>query len=188
MYDYLNEIRGQTEAKEAMEFHYAELQKADNTFDRKEHCNIMLKIYNKYACVRKIWDYIENAFLYIKRFIKKIERFFTPEKHDYFYLMRFFDHYGNFAFYKIGSSIHPDLRLKEHEKYYCDYYGEIIFTVDTEDMTASSLEDKVRAYFIRKYGKDNFIPKDRFICDIDIEDIQKKIPACIKALRAAEIY
>lgn len=71
MYDYLSEIHGQVEAKEAMEFHYEELQRADNTFDRKEHCNIMLKIYNKYACVRKIWDYIENAFLYVKRFVKK---------------------------------------------------------------------------------------------------------------------
>lgn len=102
--------------------------------------------------------------------------------------MRFFTRDHQFAFYKIGSSVHPDLRLKQHEKYYCNYDGEIVFTVDTEDMAASSLEDKVRSYFIRKYGKDNYKPKDRFLCEIDIEDIKNKIPSCLKALRAAEIY
>ena len=187
MYDYLNEIHGQVEAKEAMEFHYEELQRADNTFDRKEHCSIMLKIYNKYACVRKIWDYIENAFLYIKRFVKKIERLLTHEEHDYFYLMRFFTNDDRFCFYKIGSSVHPDIRLTQHEANY-GYTGEIIFTIDTGDVAASSLEDKVRSYFIRKYGKENYLPKDRFLCEVDIEDIKSKIPTCIKALRAAEIY
>lgn len=192
MYDTLEEIRGQKEAREAMEYHYNEMQNSNNSSVRKKCFLIMQKIYNKYASIRKIWGYIENAWNYTKRFVKKvIEIIEDTQPHDYFYIMFFRALKTEKWFYKIGSSIHPKKRLQEHLNYYSNFYGgiegKILFTVDTGNIAASSLEDKVRSYFIRKYGEENYKPKDRFLCEIDLEDIKSKIPTCLNALRAAEI-
>lgn len=176
-------VSGQKEAKAAMDRYYEQLQNAKTNYLKKNIFSLMKELYDNYACIRKLWDYIEDAWQYTKRFIKKTLSYDT-DIHDYFYIMSF--NVDENRFYKIGSSRHPDRRLKQHEKNY-GTTGTILYTYDTQDVPSSSLENQVRKYLINKYGEEYYIPKDRFICDIDIQDITHKIPRCMKSLKAAEI-
>lgn len=175
-------INGQKEAKAAMDRYYEELQNAKTNYLKKNIFLLMKELYDHYACIRKLWDYIEDAWQYTKRFIKKALSY--SDTHDYFYIMSF--ETDENKFYKIGSSGNPHSRLKQHEKNY-NTTGTILYTYDTHEVPASSLEDQVRNYIIRKYGEKYYIFKDRFTCNIDIKDIADKIPRCMKSLKAAEI-
>ena len=184
----LDEIKGQEQAKKAMNEHYTALLDADNTEDRKEHFSFMKKLFDKYVCIRKIWEYVENAKRYVSRFFKKItDALIEQVKHDYFYIMKFRDYIHDDFFIKIGSSVHPEIRLKQHERNYKGCSGTILYTYETGDVNSSSVENEVRDYFIRKYGEENFIPNDRFTCEIDLQDIISKVPLCVERLRAAKI-
>ena len=191
----LENIKGQAQAKETMDACYEELKQEKDQKKRKSLFNFMKRLYDKYECIKKCWDYIEYAHYYIERFVKKIIASFVDNTHhDYFYIMRFqvwnWDKMNyDWKFDKIGSTVNIDRRIEQHKRYYTDasYDVDVLYTIDTGNISASSLEDYVRNYFIKKYGEENFLPKDRFTVQIDIEDIKKKIPTCLKALQMAVI-
>ena len=195
MAEYLSEIKGQKQAQEEMEIHYSQMCEASDTNTRKEHFAIMKKIYDKYASVRKIWDYIETARKYINRFVKKISEIIQKvekEVSQYFYVMRFYDIYNNWLFDKIGSTKDIEARQKQHLEYYPNhgfktYSVEVLYSINTQDIPASTIEDYARIYLIKKHGEENYLSKDRFLTKIDIDDITKKIPVCLEKLRDAAI-
>ena len=195
MAERLSEIKEQKQAQEEMEIHYSQMCEAPDTNTRKEHFAIMKKIYDKYASVRKIWDYIESARKYVNRFVKKISEIIQKvekEVNQYFYVMRFYDIDNNWLFDKIGSTKDVEARQKQHLDYYPNHgfnthSVEVLYSINTQDVPASTIEDYARIYLIKKYGEENYLSKDRFLTKIDMDDITKKIPTCLEKLRAAAI-
>lgn len=190
----ISKVTTDAQAIAEMDYQYNKLCDLTSTNGRAGRFYNMLALYEKFSCLKQIWVYVEDAYQYIKKFVRRIisnvKDIVCGKGHDYFYIMRFYTSNGRHMFDKVGSSTNPERRKGQH----ADYYGtwkhniETLLCVDTGDIPASSLEDKVRSYFIRKYGADNFLAKDRFTCMVDIDDIKEKIPACLKALREAEIY
>jgi len=189
----ISKISNDKEAIAEMDYQYDKMLDLTSTNGRAGRFYNMLALYEKFPCLKNIWIYVEDAYQYVKKFVRRIisnvRSIVCGEGHDYFYIMRFYDSNGRHWFDKVGSTNNPERRKKQHANYYgaYEYNIETLLCVDTGDIPASSLEDKVRSYFIRKYGKDNFLPKDRFTCMIDIEDIKSKILPCLQALREAEI-
>lgn len=189
----ISKISTNEDAIKEMDYQYEKMLELGSTNGRAGRFYNMLALYEKFPCLKNIWTYVENAYQYVKKFVRRIitdiNNIICGEGHDYFYIMRFYDRNGRHWFDKVGSTKNPERRKKQH----ADYYGawreniDILLCVDTGSIPASSLEDKVRSYFIRKYGDNNFLPKDRFTCMVDIDDIESKIPACLNALQMAEI-
>ena len=181
------------EAIAEMDYQYNKMLDLTSTNGRAGRFYNMLALYEKFPCLKNIWVYVEEAYQYVKKFVRRIVANIADavcgNGHDYFYIMRVYHSNGRHWFDKVGSTNNPERRRKQH----ADYYGvwreniETLLCVDTGNIPASSLEDKVRSYFRRKYGEDNFIAKDRFTCMVDIDDITNKIPACLQKLREAEI-
>lgn len=188
----ISKVTNSEQAIQEMDYQYEKMQGLNSSNGRAGRFYNMLALYEKFPVLKTIWMYVEEAYQYTKKFVKliitKIADMVKSVGHDYFYIMRFYKN-GRHAFDKVGSSNDVMRRQRQHMDYYvgsvdkCD----ILLCVDTGTISASSLEDKVRSYFIRKYGEKRFLPKDRFRCQVDIEDIKNKIPACLDALRAAEI-
>ena len=177
---------------EAMDVEYNKLQNADTTSKRKTCLKHMVALYERYDILHKLWVYIKDAYHYAKCFVRRVivevNQIIKHWSHDYFYIMRFYRRDGSFLFDKVGSAQNPKTRLEQHLNYYGEAYsGEILLCVDTGSVAASTLEDSVRDYFIRKYGFENFISKDRFKCKVDIADIKAKIPSCLERHLAAQI-
>ena len=190
----VDRIQNEDEAFEEMDFQYGKLQTVESTEARKNRFYHMLDIYDRFPAVREVWTYIETAVRYTAKFVKKIVNKVSEiinsvlHQHDYFYIMRFYDQNNNHVFDKVGSSVDVSRRLKQHLDKYCGVHsGEILYKIDTENVAASSLENCVRNYLIRTLGEEKYIPKDRFRCKIDLDDLLPKIPACLNALRKAEI-
>ena len=180
------------EVIEAMETEYNKLQNANTTSKRKTCLKHMVALYDTYELLHKLWIYVKDAYHYAKCFVRRViievNQIVKHWSHDYFYIMRFYKHDGSFLFDKVGSAQNPQTRLGQHLNYYSEAdRGEILLCVDTGTVAASSLEDSVRDYFIRKYGFENFISKDRFKCQVNIPDIKAKIPTCLERLLAAQI-
>jgi len=188
----MNELTTNSKIMNAMDEEYELLQNADTTSKRKTHYKHMCDLYEKFPLLHDLWIHVENAYHYVEAFVRRVivavNQIVNDLSHEYFYIMRFYRHDGSFLFDKVGSAQHPKRRRAQHLDYYDEAdRADILLCVDTGNITASSLEDKVRSYFIRKYGKDNFISKDRFKCMVDIEDVKSKIPLCLQKLREAEI-
>ena len=189
----MDNLTTNTKIINAMDEQYDLLQKANTTSKRKTCFNHMYALYEKFPILHNLWEYVATAYHYTKAFIRKIivsvNQIVNDLSHEYFYIMRFYRKDGSHLFDKVGSAKHPRHRRQQHLDYYDEAYkADILLCVDTGEITASSLEDKVRSYFIRKYGENNFISKDRFKCKVDIDDIRSKIPTCLQKLREAEIF
>lgn len=201
-YFQIEKVTTEEQAINEMEEQYKYLCEADSTSGRKNRSLNMFELYEHFPVLKRIWNYVEDAYRYVERWIKKVVsevkeiiKEIIEEPHDYFYIMRFYKNrwHGNKCFKehmwdKVGSTNNPERRANEHLKKYNADSVETLVCIDTEEIPSTSLEDKVRSYFIRKYGKKNFLAKDRFLCQIDIEDIKAKIPTCLEGLRSAEIY
>ena len=189
----IERIKTDDQALEEMNHQYNKMLEVDSTSARKTRFEHMLDIYDKFPSVREIWQYVKDAAHYVKKFIKRCVQKFEEiigdflKEHDYFYIMRFYDSKGKFYFDKIDSSVDVERRLKQHLNKYPASSGEILFSFDTEHIDASSLENIIRNYLVKKHGIKNYIPKDRFSVRIDVEDIAEKIPKSMEYLRMAEI-
>jgi hypothetical protein len=189
----ISKITTDKDAIAEMDYQYSKMLDLNSTGGRAGRFYNMLALYEKFPCLKTIWVYVEEAYQYVKKFVRRIisniREAICGEGHDYFYIMRVYHSNGRHWFDKVGSTNNPERRKKQHANYYGVWNDNIetLLCVDTGNIPASSLEDKVRSYFIRKYGNDNFLPKDRFTCMVDIEDIKAKIPNCLKALQMAEI-
>jgi len=176
-----------------MEYQYDKLITVESSTARCNRFFNMLALYERFPILKSIWEYIEDAYQYIKKFVRKtveaVQDIVGNLKKHYFYIMRFYDRHGDFLFDKIGSTEQdPHDRLNQHlGNYVSAWSGEILLTYDTEEIAPSSVENTVRNYLIKKLGQENWIKIDRFKKKLDLKDIKSKLPTCIEKLRAAEI-
>jgi hypothetical protein len=190
----INKVYTDKQAITEMDYQYEKMKEVESSAARCNRFLNMLALYEHFPVLKKLWDYVETAYQYIKKFVRTamntVQQILGQIKGQYFYVMRFYNSNHEWVFDKIGSTTQdPYDRLQQNVDYYPDtYYGEIILLYDTEDITPSSVENVFRNYLIRKYGEKNWIRIDRFKCQLDIEDIEAKLPTCIQKLRAAEIY
>lgn len=190
----INKVYTEKQAIEEMDYQYEKMKSVETSTARCNRFLNMLTLYERFPILQKLWEYVEDAYQYIKKFVRitinTVRQVVSQIKGQYFYVMRFYNRNHEWLFDKIGSTTQdPEDRLQQNVDYYPDtYYGKLMLVYDTEDITPSSVENVFRNYLIRKYGKENWIRIDRFKCKLDIEDIKTKLPTCIKNLRAAEIY
>ena len=115
------------------------------------------------------------------------ERESTAFQH-YFYIVEMYDRHGRLLWTKIGATKNFEKRMKQHYNYYNEVYDiKTLFVIDTQDIPAEEVENKVRTYLLKRYGRTHYIPNDRFTRKINLEELVAKIPACIQKLREAEI-
>ena len=191
-YFNIEKIHSDEQAIQEMEEQYSYLTSSNTTSARKNRCDNMIALYEHFPILHKLWRYIKCAKQYIKKFVRKvaaaIAEFAREKREEFFYIMRFYDRKGRWLWDKVGSTYDIDKRMGEHLRYYKDACSvETLYSISTGEVSASSLEDNVRDYLIRKLGRENFKPKDRFLAYIDIEDIKAKVPACLESLRNAII-
>lgn len=177
-----------------MDFQYEKMNEVTSTLSRRNRYYNMCALWEKFPVLQTLWEHIADAYRYTQKFIRKVVKKIkdiVSVVHDYFYVMRFYNSNNEHVFDKIGSSKNPIARLNQHLTNYGKKegvaYGDIILQFDTHEIAASSMEDQVRDYFIRKYGKDNYLPKDRFFCEVDTKDLEGKLTDCYYALKAAVI-
>lgn len=167
---------------EAMDFYNEQLQVATDTRTRRKLFDCMLELYNKSERIRKVWDFIENARLLAKRFVKKIvEKVKTvfnrnieyaqdvqdsyPEGTQLVYLIRLLDCENGLVWSKVGTTTRTmKKRMQEHLRYYKKFGVakiEVTRIYDCGDCPAEGLESEFRAKYMRKYPN-AFRKNDRF--------------------------
>lgn len=176
----------------AMMDNYADkLAKAGTTYYRKKYFAQMLALFNKYKVVRDVWNYVENAHLIVKRFIKKVKAKcknphvvfadsveVIPKGHEQFYLIRLLNSSGDLVWSKIGTTTNRTTqRMCEHLDYYADdgITDIVVDRVwDCGDYPAEMFESLFRAYYIKKYPG-TWKKNDRF-CGVlfDLNEAEQK--------------
>ena len=112
----------------------------------------------------------------------------TVAYQHYFYIIELYDKFGRLIWTKIGATKDFQQRLGQHYRYYDDVYEiktRLVF--DTGDVPAEEVESKVRTYLLKRYGRDQYVPNDRFSRKINVEEIISKLPQLLEDLRKAEM-
>lgn len=167
---------------EIMDTCYNKLQEATDTYERRKYFNLMVRLYNKSEEIRKVWDFIENARLLAKRFVKKVvEKVKTvfnrnveyvqdvrndyPEGTQLVYLIRLLDCENGLVWSKVGTTTRTmKKRMQEHLRYYKKFGVakiEVTRIYDCGEYPAEGLESEFRAKYMRKYPG-AFRKNDRF--------------------------
>lgn len=155
-----------------------------STNDRKNIYEEMTTLYQGFACIRDLWDWVVDAARYAARFVKKIGFMLVNEFHpdinwngikayrvekgkhvEQFYLIRLLDKDGELIYSKCGTTtVSTVTRMKQHLKYYYDYGVrsiEVLRLWNCNDIPAEGLESKFRSMYIRRYPN-SFKKNDRF--------------------------
>lgn len=175
---------------------------------RKRTLEVMQGWYNTFPIVQKFWDFIENARFYAKRFIKKITdntiKIFesvhsrikvregvniAPSEQDNFYLVTLLDMAGKAVYHKLGTAKDVYKRMAQHlrNKSYINegvYSLVVDFVAPAGDRVDSeAIEDQMRQFYIKKYGKESYIRRDRFkIDDWDLNEAHNIYPRFYNAI------
>lgn len=171
---------------ELMELYYNRMNNCESTSGRSKNFKKMLELWETSPAVRKVWDYVESAFLIVKRFVKRLAEklvsvpssesiiFNTPIYGDgveQLYFIRMFDENGSLVWSKIGTtSRQTDKRMKEHFRYYKkNGIAKIVVdeVLNCGDYPADMFESSFRAYYIKKYPG-TWKKQDRF-CGIEFD-------------------
>lgn len=106
----------------------------------------------------------------------------------YFYIVELYDKYDRLIWTKIGATKHFNQRMKQIYAYYPEVWTvRKRLLVDTQDIPAEEVESKVRTFLLKKYGRSQYVPNDRFARKINVEEIEVKIPTLLNNLRKAEM-
>ena len=158
--------------------------------ERRKLFEVARALYENFASVRKLWDFIETARLYVNRFIRKVVATVAPATCiewngiqpmqngvQQVYLIRLLDADNALIWSKVGTTIREtSKRMKEHLRYYkkngvCKL--EVVRLWDCGAMDAEGLESEFRAHYIRKYPG-TFRKNDRFInVEFDLDEADK---------------
>lgn len=173
------------EALNAMEFFSTKIAtKGMPTAERKEIYEKMCYLYERFECVRNIWEWVAEATRYAMKFIKKGVAMLgiairpnidwngiTPikvskgEKIQQLYLIRLLDKDGELVYSKVGTTTRStEARMKEHLRYYYDNGVRSIQVTrlwNCGEMEAEGLESEFRAHYIKTYPG-TFRKNDRF--------------------------
>lgn len=151
----------------------------DTPRERRKLFEVARALYENFASVRKLWDFIETARLYVNRFVRRMIATVAPASCiewngiqpmqngvQQVYLIRLLDADNALIWSKVGTTIREtNKRMKEHLRYYkkdgvCKL--EVVRLWDCGAMDAEGLESEFRAHYIRKYPG-AFRKNDRFI-------------------------
>lgn len=164
---------GVIDALKAMEEAHTEIAAAGDTRTRRGWFDLMLKLYDRFPAIRKVWEYVENVRALAKRFIKRIKTPHIiysasadyPEGSQLVYLIRLLDRDGSLVWSKVGTTTRTmKKRMKEHLRYYRKYGVsdiEVTRIYNCGDLPAEGLESEFRAKYMRKYPG-AFRKNDRF--------------------------
>lgn len=162
----------------------------DTPRERRKLFEVARALYENFASVRKLWDFIETARLYVNRFIRKVVATVAPATCiewngiqpmqngvQQVYLIRLLDADNALIWSKVGTTTREtSKRMKEHLRYYkkngvCRL--EVVRLWDCGAMDAEGLESEFRAHYIRKYPG-TFRKNDRFInVEFDLAEADK---------------
>lgn len=173
---------------------HAELLNADTTSLRKAIYNKMVELYNKYAAIRKLYELVETARLYTKKFVKRIldalatrrnskyDAFIdwncTPWNGETFYLLEILrDADKSRLWSKVGTSGDIVQRMRDEVRDYTKNLGEQVRLVVNRCYVAADhaqtirAESAMRAHYIGKFGSACFVDNDRFAgVEFDLEE------------------
>lgn len=166
-------------ALDMMDTYYFRMNNCESTSGRSNNFKKMLKLWNECEIVRTVWEYVSDAFLIVKRFVKRVvstvfpsvaveikpeDRKF-PEGAQLVYLVRLLDRDGELVWSKVGTTTRSiKKRMSEHLRYYRKYgVTDIVVTRvwDCGELPAEGLESEFRAKYMKKYPG-TFRKNDRF--------------------------
>lgn len=178
------------EALNLMDTYADRMNACRSTSGRRNNFDKMLDLWEKFPAVRRAWDYIENAFLLVKRFVKKC---FQPSNasicyscdvikgNQLVYLIRMLDVNNALVWSKVGTTTRAiEKRMKEHLRYYQEQgiaTIEVVKIWDCGNRDAEGLESYLRSEYIRKYPG-TFRKNDRFFhVELDKEEAEQLVAA-----------
>ena len=166
------------------------------TAERKIIYEKMCDLYERFECVRQVWDWVADAVRYASRFVRKVAAMasitFNPniewngiepikvprgEKVQQLYLIRLLDKDGELVYSKVGTTTRSSqARMKEHLRYYYDNGVRSIQVLrlwNCGNIDAEGLESEFRAHYIRKFPG-TFRKNDRFTgVEFDLEEADR---------------
>ena len=175
-----------TNAVKNFEALYGELMNAETTYARKTIYSKMVELYNKYATIRKLYELVETARHYAKRFIKRVldalatrrkgkyDAFIdwncTPWNGETFYLLEIRKEADKSLLWsKVGTSGDIVGRMRDEVRDYSKAVGEQVrlvvnrcYVADDHAQTIRA-ESAMRAHYIGKFGSACFVDNDRFV-------------------------
>lgn len=154
-----------------MDMYYERMNACASTSGRRYNFKKMEELWKTSPIVRKVWEYVEGAFLIVERFVKRvINRIIPAEKRlasveynapilpdgtEQLYFIRLLDANNNLVWSKIGTtSRRTDKRMEEHLRYYKkDGIAKIIVDeiFDCGDYPADMFESNFRGHYIKKH-------------------------------------
>lgn len=173
---------------EYMDYCFDKLNDAESTSGRRYWFNKMVEMWTNNDTIKKIWEYVADAFLMVKRFVKRtVEKVVNPRRTanvifadgvqemnkgtEQFYLIRLFDGDNNLIWSKIGTTARKTWqRMTEHLRAYKKNGIEKIIVDavwDCAPYQAEMVESDFRAYYMKKYPG-TWKKNDRF-CGVEFD-------------------
>jgi hypothetical protein len=174
-----------------MEALHESLRSCATSSQRKYRFDKMLAIWRAFPSVRKVWDYLSEARLFIDRFVKKVqevvENLLPPRMRvewngiqpmakdvNQVYLIRCLDEKKELVYTKVGTTTRDTReRMSEHLSKYAKEgvrFIEVKRLWDCGLMPPDGLESEFRAKYIKKYPH-TFQQNDRFTRqEVDYEE------------------
>lgn len=181
-----------------MDEYYNRMMNCSSTSGRHYNFKKMLDLFNASEIVRQVWDYVQDAFLIVKRFVKRAYREisvrtygskfiqwsngasnFEDDGVEQLYLIKLIGENQELVWSKVGTTTRKTIeRMKEHLRYYSKYGIERIIVdrvYDCGDMSAEYYENLFKSFYMLKYGKELWRKNDRF-CGVafDLDEADKK--------------
>ncbi len=169
------------QAVERMNVLYDRMMKCNSTHGRHYNFIRMVDLWEKFECVRQLWDYVSDAFKIVNRFVRKtifnLKTAIDPSINwngiqpmgkgiNQVYLIRLLDKDKQLIYSKVGTTTREtEKRMKEHLRYYYDdgvRFLEVDRLWNCGEIDPEGLESEFRARYIRLY-KGTFRKNDRFI-------------------------
>lgn len=176
---------------------YGELNEATSTPARKAIYEKMVALYNKYATIRKLYEWVETARNYVKKFVKRVlsalalhraskyDAFIDwecePDKGETFYLVEIRKAIDRYLLWsKVGTAQDVVQRMRDEVRDYTKAVGEQVQLVVKRCIVAADhaqtirAESLMRAHYIQKFGSACFVDNDRFAgVEFDLDEADK---------------
>lgn len=168
-----------------------------NSYQRKKLFQIAHGIWQEFKSVRALWDFVEDARLYVNRFIRKAKAAIAPsaciewngiqpmdDGIQQVYLIRLLDADNQLIWSKVGTTTRKtNKRMVEHLRYYRKsgvYKIEVLRLWNCGSMDAEGLESEFRAHYIKNYPG-TFRKNDRFInVEFDLDEADAIVKEYLK--------
>ena len=170
----------------------------DTPRERRKLFEVARALYENFASVRKLWDFIETARLYVNRFVKHVTDTIKqaidcnlpprmrviwngiekmPENVQQCYLIRLLDRNKELIWSKVGTTTKAtQKRMTQHLDYYKKdgvRFVEVVRLWSCGDIDAEGAESMFRSHYIKKHPG-TFRKNDRFTgVEFDLDEADK---------------